>query len=107
MDNESVIMEALPLAMAAKNSGGIVIAQAHNLAMANTLHPKNVKVPGTLIDYVVIAKPENHHQTQQTYFNPALAGHIKVPLNKIPPISRWMPARSSAAVRHWNLRPAM
>jgi propionate CoA-transferase len=86
MDNESVIMEALPLAMAAKNSGGIVIAQAHYMAMANTMHPKNVKVPGTLIDYVVIAKPENHHQTQQTYYDPALAGHIKVPLSKIPPL---------------------
>ena len=86
MDNESVIMEALPLAMAARNSGGIVIAQAHNLAMANSLHPKNVKVPGTLIDYVVIAKPENHHQTQQTYFNPVLAGHIKVPMTGIPTI---------------------
>jgi propionate CoA-transferase len=86
MDNESVIMEALPLAMAAKNSGGIVIAQAHNLAMANSLHPKSVKVPGALIDYVVIAKPENHHQTQQTYFDPVLAGHLKVPLGEIPRI---------------------
>ena len=86
MDNESVIMEALPLAMAARNSGGIVIAQAHNLALAGSLHPKNVKVPGTLIDYVVIAKPENHHQTQQTYFNPVLAGHIKVPMTGIPTI---------------------
>jgi propionate CoA-transferase len=86
MDNESVILEALPLAMAAKNSGGIVIAQAHNLAMANSLHPKDVRVPGTLVDYVVIAKPENHHQTQQTYFNPVLAGHIKVPMTGIPKI---------------------
>src|SRR5512136_667403 len=86
MDNESVLLEALPLAMAAKNSGGIVIAQAHNLAMAGSLHPKNVRVPGTLIDYVVIAKPENHMQTQQTYYNPALAGHLKVPLSKIPPL---------------------
>jgi propionate CoA-transferase len=86
MDNESVIMEALPLAMAARNSGGLVIAQAQDLAMANTLHPKNIKVPGTLIDFVVIAKPENHHQTQQTYFNPVLAGHVKVPMNEIPKI---------------------
>jgi propionate CoA-transferase len=86
MDNESVIMEALPLAMAARNSGGIVIAQAQDLAMANTLHPKNIKVPGTLIDYVVIAKPENHHQTQQTYFSPVLAGHIKVPMYGMPKI---------------------
>jgi len=86
MENEAVIMEALPLAMAAKNSGGIVIAQAQYLTMANTLHPKDVRVPGTLVDYVVIAKPENHYQTQQTYFNPALAGHIKFPLSKIPPL---------------------
>jgi propionate CoA-transferase len=86
MENESVIMEALPLAMATRNSGGIVLAQAHNLAMANSLHPKDVKVPGTLVDYVVIAKPENHHQTQQTYFSPVLAGHIKVPMTGIPTI---------------------
>jgi propionate CoA-transferase len=86
MDNESVVLEALPLAMAAKNSGGIVIAQAHYLAEAHTLHPKNVKVPGTLIDHVVIAKPENHWQTQGTYYNPALAGNLRVPMDGIPPI---------------------
>ena len=86
MDDEAVIMEALPLAMAAKNSGGIVIAQAHYLAMSGALPPKNVKVPGTLIDHVVIAKDENHHQTQQTYFNPVLAGHFRVPLAGIPTI---------------------
>jgi propionate CoA-transferase len=86
MDDESVIMEALPLAMAAKNSGGIVITQAHYLAAANTLHPKNVKVPGTLVDYVVIAKDENHHQTQATYYSPALAGKVRVPMGEIPPL---------------------
>ena len=43
-------------------------------------------MPGTLVDYVVIAKPENHHQTQQTYFNPVLAGHFRVPLAGIPTI---------------------
>lgn len=84
MDNESVIMEALPLAMAAKNSGGIVIAQAQYISMANVLNPKSVRVPGTLVDYVVVAKPENHMQTQQTYFNPVLAGQIKMPLDEIP-----------------------
>ncbi len=84
MDNESVILEALPLAMAAKNSGGIVIAQAQSLAMNNSLHPKRVRIPGTLVDHVVIARPENHMQTQQTHMDPALAGHIKVPLDHIP-----------------------
>jgi propionate CoA-transferase len=84
MDNESVILEALPLAMAAKNSGGIVIAQAQSLAMNHSLHPKRVRIPGTLVDHVVIARPENHMQTQQTHMDPALAGHIKVPLDHIP-----------------------
>lgn len=85
MDNESVILEALPLAMAVKNSGGVVIAQVQSLSMSNSLHPKRVRVPGTLIDHIVLARPENHMQTQKSQMNPALAGHIKVPLDKIPP----------------------
>ncbi|MBN2243432.1 MAG: acyl CoA:acetate/3-ketoacid CoA transferase [Acidobacteria bacterium] len=86
MDNESVLLEALPLAMAAKNSGGIVLAQAQSLSMNHSLHPKRVRVPGTLVDHVVIAKPENHMQTQKTQMNPALAGHIKVPMDIIPAV---------------------
>ena len=86
MDREMAILEALPLAMAAKNSGGIVLAQVEQVAKSGTLHPKKVKVPGTLVDYVFTAQPENHMQTQQTYFNPAFAGDIKVPLGGIPPL---------------------
>ncbi|NLY39962.1 MAG: acyl CoA:acetate/3-ketoacid CoA transferase [Firmicutes bacterium] len=86
MDREMAILEALPLAMAAKNSGGIVIAQVEHIAKTGTLHPKLVKVPGALVDYVFTAKPENHMQTQQTYYNPAFAGDIKVPVESIPPL---------------------
>ena len=86
MDREMCILEALPLAMAAKNSGGIVLAQVEHIAKTGTLHPKAVRVPGALIDYVFTAKPENHMQTQQTYFNPAFAGDIKVPVESIPPL---------------------
>ena len=78
------ILEALPLAMAAKNSGGLVIAQVEHIAKTGTLHPKLVKVPGALVDYVY-RQPPNHMQTQQTYFNPAFAGDIKVPVESIPP----------------------
>lgn len=85
MDKEGMLLEALPLAQAAKNSGGIVIAQVEYLARAGTLHPKYVKVPGILVDYVVVATdPENHFQTEGTYYNPAFAGEIKVPLGAIP-----------------------
>lgn len=86
MEEESMLAEALPMAQAAKNSGGIVIAQVKYLASGKTLHPKEVKVPGVLVDYVVVAKPENHMQTMGTLYNPALAGHIQVPLASLPPM---------------------
>lgn len=85
MDKEGVLMEALPLAQAAKNSGGIVIVQAEYLAAAGALHPKQVKVPGILVDYIVVAeKQESCWQTEGLYFNPAFAGDIKVSLKSIP-----------------------
>jgi propionate CoA-transferase len=85
MEKEGWIYEALPMAQAAKNSGGIVIAQVEYLAKAGTLHPKHVKVPGTLVDYVVVASTQDAcWQTEGLYFDPAFAGDIKVPTNAIP-----------------------
>lgn len=85
MDREGILLEALPLAQATKNSGGIVIAQVEHIAKANSLHPKHVKVPGILVDYIVVAtKPENQWQTEGLYFSPAFAGDLKVPLDSIP-----------------------
>lgn len=87
MDKEALFLEALSLATAVKNNGGIVIAQVEYLAKPGTLHPKRVKVPGVLVDYIVIAKPENHMQTKKTYYDPALAGECKMPLGSKEPIA--------------------
>lgn len=84
MEREVVFMEGLPLAQAVKNNGGIVIVQAEFLARAGSLHPQKVKIPGALVDYIVLAKPENHPMTQQTYFNPGFSGDIRVPEEAIP-----------------------
>lgn len=86
MDKEATLLEQRALAMAAKNSGGIVIAQVENIVKASTLHPKHVRVPGTLVDYVVIAKPENHRQTIPEVYNPSLSGEIRIPLDKLKPM---------------------
>lgn len=87
MTKEGLMSGALHLAQAAKNSGGMVIAQAEYLAKANTLHPKAVKVPGILVDYVVVASsPDNHFQTEGVYYNPAFSGNVKVPLKEVPPL---------------------
>lgn len=85
MDKEGIFLEALPLAQATKNCGGIVIAQVEHIAKTGTLHPKNIKVPGILIDYVVqCSNQENHWQTEGVYFNPSFSGDVKVPLSSIP-----------------------
>src|SRR5699024_6825737 len=55
-EREIANFEILPVAIAAKNNGGIVIAQVENIAEANSLDPKQVKVPGVLVDYIVVAK---------------------------------------------------
>ena len=42
------------MAMAARNSGGIVIAQVKQLARAGSLPARSVDVPGALVDYVLV-----------------------------------------------------
>ncbi len=84
-EREAISVEALPLAQAAKASGGIVIAEVESLAKAGTLHPQMVKVPGVCVDYVVVSeKPQM--QTMGVQYKAALAGHVKVPETFIPPM---------------------
>jgi len=80
LDKEGVLLEAINIAQAARACGGIVIAQVESIAQAGTLHPKQIKVPGILVDYIYVAEPEYQRQSENAYFNPALTGDLKVPL---------------------------
>jgi len=86
MEKEGAALEALQVAEAVRNSGGIVIAQVEFLAKAGTLHPKAVQVPGVLVDYVVVSKnPQEYHmQSEGVYYQPAFSGDVKVPLGALP-----------------------
>jgi propionate CoA-transferase len=84
MEKEALTQEALAIAMAANNSGGFVIAQVERIAEHGTLNARNVKIPGILVDCVVVSRPENHWQTFATPYNPAFSCEIKVPSQSSP-----------------------
>ncbi len=84
MEHEGAYLGALDQALAARNNAGIVIAQVKRLTAFGTLRPQQVRVPGVLVDYVVI--DPDQQQTTQTAYNPAISGEVFRPLWDFKPI---------------------
>lgn len=53
MEDEIAYLDALSMAQAAHNNGGLVIAQVKRIVKSGTIHPKDIKIPGYLIDILV------------------------------------------------------
>ena len=72
LENEPLTLEAISIASAAKNNGGIVIVQVEKLVRDGSILPQAVKIPHIMVDYVVVAqdKERNHRQNYGTYFDP-------------------------------------
>ena len=77
-EHEGAYLGGLEQALAARNNGGIVIAQVKRVVEAGTLKPHDVRVPGMLVDYIVVAPDQM--QTTQTPYDPAISGEIFRPL---------------------------
>ena len=86
MEHEGVTLDALAIAQATKNSGGKVIVQVEGVVQHGSLDVRLVKIPGVLVDAIVVAKPENHMQTFETAYNPAYSGEIRIPVDAITPL---------------------
>lgn len=99
MEKEALTLDVLAQAMAARNNGGIVIAQVERIVDDGFLLPKDVRVPGILVDCVVLAEPEQHRMNYGVMHNPALAGQIRVPvanMTKMPLDARKVIARRAS-----------
>ncbi len=86
MEREALTLECLSIAAAVKNSNGHVIVQVEKVVEKGTLNPRDVQIPGILVDCVVVARPENHCQTFAVQYNPAFSGEKRVPVETIEPM---------------------
>lgn len=86
MEKEALVLENLALAMAARNSHGYVICQVERVAAEGSLDSRHVRLPGVLVDAVVVAEPQYHTQTYGTTYNPALSGEVRIPIETLPPL---------------------
>ncbi|MDR2503296.1 MAG: malonate decarboxylase subunit alpha [Deltaproteobacteria bacterium] len=85
MEKEAIFLEQISMASTVKNNGGIVIAQVERVTEHGTLKAQQVKLPGVMVDYVVVASPGNHCQSfLNADYNPAFTGEIRVPVDSLP-----------------------
>ena len=100
MEKECLTLDVLAQAMAAHNNGGVVIAQVERIVEQGSIKPKDVKVPGILVDCVVVADhAELHRMNYGVMYDAALAGEVRVPVEgmaKMPLDERKIIARRAA-----------
>ena len=84
MEEEAVLGEMLAMAQATRRAGGIVIVQVKRMAKRGTLHGKDVRIPGILVDFVVVDAQQS--QTYATYYDPSYSGELRIPHDDIRPL---------------------
>ena len=86
MEREALTVDALSIAMAVRNSGGVVIVQVERIADRGTLRAREVRIPDILVDCVVVADPDDHWMTFAEKYNPAYSGETRVPVTSLEPL---------------------
>ena len=76
-EHEGAYLGGLEQAIAVRNHGGLVIAQVERVTASGSLRPHDVRVPGHLVDLVVIDVDQK--QTCETDYDPAISGQVMRP----------------------------
>ena len=76
-EHEGAYLGGLEQAICTRNHGGLVIAQVSRMTAAGSLRPHDVRVPGHLVDLIVI--DPDQRQTTETRYDPAISGQIMRP----------------------------
>jgi propionate CoA-transferase len=76
-EHEGAYLGGLEQAICVRNHGGLVIAQVSRVTKRGSLRPHDVRVPGHLVDLVVI--DEDQKQTCETPYDPAISGQVMRP----------------------------
>jgi propionate CoA-transferase len=76
-EKEALELDVLAIAQAVKNNGGLVIVQVESMCDNGELTPGDVKIPGVLVDAVVVAESEDHKQTWDIFHEPRFHTALK------------------------------
>lgn len=76
-EHEGAYLGGLEQAICVKNHGGTVIAQVSRVTKRGALRPHDVRVPGHLVDMIVIDPDQK--QTCETLYDPAISGQVTQP----------------------------
>lgn len=106
-EEEPNTLGMLEIAAAAKACGGKVIVQVKRVARAGSLDPKLVRIPGPLVDAIVVHPAQKQLCESMADplhgWNPFLTGTLKADLSRMPPlqdpVQRIMMRRAALALR--------
>ncbi|TVQ39065.1 MAG: acyl CoA:acetate/3-ketoacid CoA transferase [Spirochaetaceae bacterium] len=84
MEHEGAYLGVIEQALAARNNGGIIIAQVKRITEAFSIPAQRAYVPSTLVDYVVVAPDQM--QTTETLYDPAISGEVRTPISFFEPV---------------------
>ena len=104
-ERESLYADCLVQAMAVRACRGIVLVQVERVAEVKSINPRQVHIPGTLVDGVVVCQnPENHHMSYFTPYHPGYTAEIREPakIRSLPLSDRKIIARRATLEIHPN-----